>query len=364
MNRLDRKGLLGGLAAAVTVALMIYGGSRGLKHFDVALTHYAAAIVFAAFAIIYRYVVWLQRPPTKRYWLRGWLLFFRRPLGNALYLNRALFDSFATQRFISRRSPVRWLMHFCLSWGVMTAFAITFPLVFGWMHFEMETAAPIYRIVVLGYPTSEFSVDSVFGFLLFNGLNISGILVLIGVVLAVQLRLREPAKLALQKFGNDIAPLLILFLVATTGLGLTVSARWLGGHGYAFIALAHAVVVIGFLLYLPFGKFFHIFQRTAQLGVAFYKRAGKAGLQVVCARCREPFASAMQVEDLKMVEQELGIDYRMTGAVDHYQQICPACRRRLLALNQGRLLGREVSSFEYEVSSSTAILQMSNAKQI
>jgi hypothetical protein len=166
------------------------------------------------------------------------------------------------------------------------------------------------------------------------------VLVLAGVVLAVQLRLKEPARIALQKFGNDVAPLLILFLVATTGLGLTVSARWLGGHGYAFLALTHAATVIGFLLYLPFGKFFHIFQRAAQLGVAFYKRAGKEGLQAVCARCREPFASAMQVEDLKMVEQELGIDYRMTGAVDHYQQICPACRRKLLALNQGRLLGR------------------------
>ncbi len=352
MKGLDRIGLCGGLAAAACVCLVIFLGSRGFKHFDLALTHYAAAIVFAAFAVSYRYVVWLQRPPTKRYWVRGWLLFFRRPLANSLYLIRALVDSFATQRFISRRSPIRWLMHFCLSWGVMIAFAITFPLVFGWMHFEMESAAPNYRIFVLGYPTNEFSIDSVFGFLLFNGLNISGVLVLIGVVLAVQLRLQEPAKLALQKFGNDIAPLLILFLVATTGLGLTVSARWLGGHGYSFIALAHAAVVIGFLLYLPFGKFFHIFQRTAQLGVAFYKRAGKEGLQAVCARCQQPFASAMQVADLKIVEQELGIDYRMSGAVDHYQQICPACRRRLVALNQGRLLGREVANFDFVVSSS------------
>jgi hypothetical protein len=119
-----------------------------------------------------------------------------------------------------------------------------------------------------------------------------------------------------------------------------VSARWLGGHGYAFLALTHAATVIGFLLYLPFGKFFHIFQRAAQLGVAFYKRAGSAGLQAFCARCREPFASAMQVEDLKRVEQELGIDYQLDGPVAHYQEICPVCRRKLLALNQGRLLGR------------------------
>jgi hypothetical protein len=340
MDNLDRKGFLGGVAAAVLTCLMIYLGSRGLKHFDLALAPYALGIIFAAFAVTYRYVVWIQRPPTMLYWVQGWKLFFRRPLENLIYLGRPLFDSFVTQRFIGRRSRLRWIMHSCLSWGVMIAFAITFPLVFGWIHFETMTGEPIYRLFVFGYPATDFTVDSVFGFLLFNGLNISGVLVLTGVVLAVQQRLQEPGKIALQKFGNDVAPLLILFLVATTGLGLTVSGRWLGGHGYGFLALTHAATVIGFLLYLPFGKFFHIFQRAAQLGVAFYKRAGHAGPQALCARCRDPFASAMQVEDLKRVEQELGIDYQLDGLIAHYQEICPACRRRLLALNQGKLLGR------------------------
>ena len=31
------------------------------------------------------------------------------------------------------------------------------------------------------------------------------------------------------------------------------------------------------LLFLPFGKFFHIFQRPAQLGVKLYQEAGDAG---------------------------------------------------------------------------------------
>jgi hypothetical protein len=50
----------------------------------------------------------------------------------------------------------------------------------------------------------------------------------------------------------------------------------------------------------------------------------------------------MHVRDLKLVLDQLGFDYRYAtrhGEV-HYQNICPACRRRLLALNQGRLLGR------------------------
>ena len=48
---------------------------------------------------------------------------------------------------------------------------------------------------------------------------------------------------------------------------LTVSYTWMRGYGYDFIAILHAITVIVTLLWLPFGKFFHIFQRPAQLGV-------------------------------------------------------------------------------------------------
>ena len=341
MMELDRKGLFVGFTAAAFVCLMIVLGSRGLKYFDLALTPYAFAIVFAAFAVTYRYVVWLQRPPTRLYWGQGWRLFLKRPVGNLLHLGRLLFDNFAAQRFIGRRSPVRWMMHFCLSWGVMIAFAITFPLVFGWIHFETPVESPsTYRLLLFGIGVLDFAPNSLFAFLIFNGLNLSAILVIAGLLLALQLRMQEPGKIALQQFGNDVVPLLILFIVAITGLGLTVSARWLNGHGYAFISLTHAASVVALLLYLPFGKFFHIFQRAAQLGVAFYKLAGRHGEQARCGRCGEPFASRTQVEDLKQVLGELGIDYRLDGPAIHYQEICPGCRRRLVTLNQGRLLGR------------------------
>ena len=341
MGRLDRWGFISGIFAGGAVCLMIVLGSRGLKHFDLALTPYAFAVVFAAFAVTYRYVVWLQRPPTWCYWVQGWRLFLKRPVGNLVHLGRLLFDNFAAQRFIGRRSPVRWIMHFCLSWGVMIAFVITFPLVFGWVHFETTMENPSrYSLLLFGVPAMEFALDSILAFLIFNGLNLSGVLVIIGLLLAVELRMKEPGRIALQRFGNDVVPLLILFIVAVTGIGLTVSARWLNGHGYPFISLTHAAAVIALLLYLPFGKFFHIFQRAAQLGVAFYKRAGHEGDQARCARCQDRFASLMQVNDLQSVLDQLGIDYRLGGAVEHYQEICPACRRKLLALNQGKLLGR------------------------
>ena len=61
-------------------------------------------------------------------------------------------------------------------------------------------------------------------------------------------------------------PLVLLFAVSLSGLLLTVSYTWLFGYGYEFLAIFHAVTVVFTLLWLPFGKFFHIFQRPAQLG--------------------------------------------------------------------------------------------------
>jgi hypothetical protein len=46
----------------------------------------------------------------------------------------------------------------------------------------------------------------------------------------------------------------------------------------------------------------------------------------------------MHVDDLIAVERQLGYRYETTGgAVEHYQRICPRCRRLLPALAQGRL---------------------------
>jgi hypothetical protein len=163
-------------------------------------------------------------------------------------------------------------------------------------------------------------------------------MVIAGVMLAMRRRMRDHGAAALQRFGEDFLPLILLFAISITGLMLTASYTWMQGYGYDFLAILHAVTVIFTLLYMPFGKFFHIFQRPAQLGVSFYKDvAAKEGM-ARCARCSAEFAPLLQVEDLIAVERELGYRYE-TGRsdVDHYQRICPACRRTMLAISQGRL---------------------------
>jgi len=356
----DAKAFWVGLASALALIAAIFLGSRGFKYFDPALTTYAFASVFAMFALAYRYAVWAQRPPTWMYLKRGWQLFLEKgprllkrepkpkpvPMkvaGNSVALGRMLLDNFFLQRFIGKRSYERWIMHACLSWGGMLAFALTFPLVFGWVHFQtLPDDAETYRVLLFGIAADQFNVHSFKGLIMFNMLNFSAVIMLIGLALSVKRRMSDSGDMAVQTFGDDIFPIFLLFTVAATGLMLTVSAKLMAGRGFGFIAIAHAASVIALLLYMPFGKLFHIFQRTASLGVSFYKKAGVEGARALCKRCGADFASQMHVDDLKVVLDQLGFDYRYDGPNGevHYQDVCPCCRRKLLALNQGKSIGR------------------------
>jgi hypothetical protein len=111
------------------------------------------------------------------------------------------------------------------------------------------------------------------------------------------------------------------------------------GRFYVFLNTVHALTVILGLMYIPFGKLFHIFQRPANIGVAYYKRLGEDGPQQSCARCGEPFASQLQMTDLKEVLPQVGFDYAVTRTGANYQDHCPRCRRALVALAQSRAVG-------------------------
>ena len=284
-----------------TLAAAIVVGSRTLQHFDAALVGYTFATLFAAFGISYRYAMWLQRPPTRMYWRRGWQAFFsRRALaGNTISLGRRAAVEFAANAYIFRRGRLRGLAHWLIMWGCLLAAAITFPLVWGWIHFETVPGdLQMYRTFVFGIPTQDFPVDSAVAFVIFHGLVWSSFLVIAGVMLAFRRRMIDHGAVAVQQFGQDILPLLLLFAISVTGLMLTASYTWMRGYAYDFLAILHAATVIVTLIWLPFGKLFHVFQRPAQLGVGFYKDAGARGEQAACRRCGQPFASRPMVRDL------------------------------------------------------------------
>src|SRR5215470_7430734 len=312
---------LWGLAVAALLIVLIYVGSNHFRHFDAALIPYAGASVFAAFGIGYRYAMWLRRPPTRKYWFRGWQLFLRpeKLVGNVVRLIQLFLSDFFAQHFIEKRSHLRWAAHWLIAWGCILAAAVTFPLSFGWIHFESAAADQnIYRAFVFGVQVAQFHLGTVMATLSFNILDISAVMVLTGVALALFRRARDRGAIAVQQFAQDMMPLLLLFAISITGLFLTASTHLLHGLNYSFLSMLHAVTVIFTLLYLPFGKFFHIFQRPAQIGVQFYKDEGTRTEQAVCLRCGQPFASRMHIEDLKEVQRALGIDYQLSSSA-HYQ---------------------------------------------
>jgi hypothetical protein len=202
-----------------------------------------------------------------------------------------------------------------------------------------------YRVFVFGVASGTFRIHSVMGEAIFHGLVWAALLVIPGVMLAFRRRMREHGAAAVQRFGEDILPLMMLFAISITGLGLWVSYSWMHGYAYEFLSILHAFTVIVTLFWLPFGKFFHIFMRPAQLGVTFYKDAGRMAEPARCVRCGEAYASAMHVEDLITVQKQLGYRYELPGSprgAEHYQRVCPRCRRAMLALGQGRLWAGEL----------------------
>src|SRR6185369_15072948 len=290
--------VMAALAAAIVV------GSRNLQHFDAALVGYTFATLFAAFGISYRYAMWLQRPPTRMYWRRGWQAFFSRRAfgGNTISLARRALLEFAANAYIFRRGRLRGLAHWLIMWGCLLAAAITFPLVWGWIHFETVPGnLHMYRTFVFGIPMQDFPAESALAFIVFHGLVWSSFLVIAGVMLAFRRRMIDHGAVAVQQFGQDILPLLLLFAISVSGLMLTASYTWMRGYAYEFLAIVHAGTVIMTLLWLPFGKLFHVFQRPAQLGVGFYKDAGRLDQQAQCRRCRQPFVSVQMVRDLATV---------------------------------------------------------------
>ena len=328
-----RAGAWATLWTGVLIATIVLG-SRNLQNFDPALVIYTFAIIFAAWGVIYHYSVWIRKPPTYVYWQRGWQLFKQRGIFKSLAtVAISAITHLLAQTFIRKRSFTRWVMHQLIFWGCLLAVAITFPLVFGWIHFTSAAHDQmVYITHVFGYEAFRFHLHTLTAMMLFHGLDIAAFLVLGGIALSLWRRMRDEGARAVQTLAMDFWPLILLFAISVTGLALTVSQAWLGGSFYSFIAILHAITVIAALLYLPFGKFFHIFQRPAQLGVKLYQRVGAESEGTICKRCGERFTSHMHVDDLKRVLPQLGFDY--TTPNGNWQDLCPACKRKLISLAQ------------------------------
>lgn len=335
--RIPRPQIVAFAAAALASLLVVaatFLGSGALSRFDTPLAAYAAATVFAAFGLVYRYTMWVQRPSTWRYFVASFKLFVRPKafLKSVVHLVALLFNNIVAQKFIASRGKGRWFGHMCLAWGCLLAFAITFPLSWGWVTFGHDGVGS-YIVEFMGVQLLNFPPHSIIGWALFNGLNISAVMVITGVAVAMHRRLFDTGAQAVQSLENDLIPLFLLFAVSVTGLMLTASYKLMGGEHFSFLSLLHAFTVVVLLLWMPFGKLFHVFQRPAQLGVQFYKEEGAKGPQAICVRSGVPYQSKMHHDDLADVMKEIGFDF------GEHQNLSPQEKRKLIALNQAAVLG-------------------------
>lgn len=334
-----------GIAASAILTLLVIVGSRNLQNFDSALFGYTVASVVAFGAIFFRYALWLQRPATRTYFRRGLKLFFQRKklAKNSAIAAETVTKNLIAQKFIFKRGTKRWLMHFLIMWGCLISALITFPLVFGWVHFELEGATG-YRAFGFGFPLQLMEGRSLIAWLTFHALDFTAIMVIAGTAIAIHHRLHDRGAIAVQQFLLDFVPHLLLIAISVSGLMLTVSSLWLEGYMYSFISLSHQAIVIMTLFYLPFGKLFHVIQRPASIGVELYQKRSSEMEQAVCPRCKTEFIGQMWIDDLKNVVNTLGFDYKMSDGTQ-LQDYCPRCKRVMRGLAYAELTDKDEPNF-------------------
>ncbi|WP_443071373.1 MFS transporter [Streptomyces sp. NBC_01465] len=321
------KATLVGVAVSLLLVVAIVLGSRFLENFDSALLPYAVASVFLAFGVAYRYTVWISAPGARRLFRKGWGSLFSaenfRKAPTALPKMIATYLGF--QKFLGARSHARWAAHQLMFWGCLLAAAITFPLIWGWFTFTSSTGAgPGYEMRIFGFKVLGYDSSSVIGWLMFHGLDIAAVLVIPGAAYFLWRRMKDRGAMTGQRFAYDLVPLIALIVVSVTGLLLTFSSLFLHGGGYEFLAIMHMVSVVFTLIYIPFGKFFHIVQRPAAVGMQLFKYTARQDEQVFhCRRCQEPVDTGPYVENLRSTMRDLDLDF------DQWAEYCPRCKRVL-----------------------------------
>lgn len=324
------------VAAVSALALTgaIYLGSDVLRNFDAALIGYATATVVLTFGVVYRYAMWVQTPPTRRYLVWGWRAFFswRNFRRFPAMIPEAVFSYLGLQLFIKKRGAARWLAHQALFWGVVIATLMTFTLSWGWIHFEASPTGS-YEMFVFRLKVLSFAPFAWFGWVTFHLLDIAAVLVIGGCAYFLWRRFHDSSVASEQRLGYDFVPLVALVAISATGLLLTMSSALLNGQGYEFLAILHMAVVVLSLIFIPFGKFFHVVQRPASLGVHLAKQAGIAeeGVQS-CRVCGQPLEGVAFVRELQETMDELGLAYR------DWILTCPRCKR----LERGKAYMRDV----------------------
>ncbi|MDE5415916.1 MFS transporter [Alkalihalobacterium chitinilyticum] len=323
--------------AFIVVLLLIISmwiGTKQFSHVDMMLFGYLISSFVFAIGMTVRICAWSMRPATHQVLKRTIqnLKARKRQKRNFKSVMQTLVDNILFQKFIFKRGIYRGIQHWLVAWGCIGSFAITFGLTFGWMHFKLVDATT-YQLVVMGYPMIKMAADGLFAELVFNGLNITALMVLGGVVMMMIRRQRDKGVQVTQRFEFDLFPLYMLLAVTVSGLLLTVSYKFLDGFIHSYLALFHQFTVVIFLVYFPFGKLFHLPIRPLAVAVPMnYQEQLKVDTRP-CKKCGTTYSSDDQIDDVKDILGAQAFDLQLKDG-SYLADYCPSCRRRMRVMSQ------------------------------
>ncbi|WP_394239083.1 hypothetical protein [Niallia oryzisoli] len=306
--------------AVCGLAILTFIGTRMFTHIDLNLYGYMVGTLVFIGGFFYRFIAWGERPPTKIIIKKGLKLLFRKSTP------KTSVEHLATYKFIWNRGIYRWTQHVLIGWGCVLAICVTFPLVFSWMYFTMEDNG-YYNIILFGMKILTVPAEGLIATLSYNALNISAVMVISGVSMALYRRLKNMQARAEQKFLYDFVPLYLLLLVSYTGLALTFMNMVLHGAGHPIMSLIHQWSVIITLIYLPFGKLAHIpFRPMSVLARNYREHYGEQSMKE-CKVCGDEFVSVEQSKDVVDVLGMNDIEFK-TEEGHHLAELCLPCRRK------------------------------------
>lgn len=302
------------------LAILTFIGTRMFTHVDLNLYGYMVGTIIFLGGFFYRFISWGERPPTKLLIKKGMKLLFRKSTPKTTVNHLAVYE------FIWNRGIYRWTQHILIGWGCILACLVTFPLVFGWMYFTMDDTG-YYNIILMGMEIMTVPADGIIANLSYNALNITALMVIAGVSMALYRRIKNMQARAEQTILYDFLPLYMLLLISITGLALTFMNVFLHGVGQPIMSLIHQWSVIITLIYLPFGKLAHIPFRPLSIFARNYREHYAEQSMKKCNVCGNEFVSDEQSKDVVAVLGINQIEFQ-TKEGHHLAELCLPCRRK------------------------------------
>lgn len=322
------------------LVLSTWIASAGFEHVDMALFGYYIAAVICMIGMVVRLTLFFARPATSQVLKRSLKQMKEEKKRAGKAVATTTVNNIVLQKFIWERGWYRWTQHMLIAWGCLGSFAITFGLTFQWMRFDLIDIET-YQIVVFNIPTIKMAAHGLFAELVYNGLNITALMLLVGVLMALYRRINDQDVKVTQRFEFDILPLLMLLIVTVSGLLLTVSYVFFGGFIHHELALFHQLTVIIFLCYFPFGKLFHLPVRPMAASVPMNYREVEADETRVCAGCGTRYATDNQVEDVQAILQAQTIQLGLSDGTQ-LSDYCQPCRRSMRVKMQLNLMNGQL----------------------